>query len=67
MPKSKSKPLKQQAMSRDNIIKIIDILQYQYNRGGVEAAEAEEIIILLLGKEHGQELIRLWNNLINSQ
>lgn len=54
-------------MSRDNIIKIIDILEYQYHRGGVEAAEAEEIIMLLLGKEHGQELIRLWNNLINNQ
>ena len=54
-------------MTRDNIAKIIDILEYQYWRGGVQAAEAEEIIMLLLGQEHGQELIRLWNNLINNQ
>ena len=54
-------------MNKQDIAKIIDILEYQYQRGGVEAAEAEEIIILLLGKEHGQELIRLWNNIINNQ
>ena len=54
-------------MSKQELAKIIDILEYQFQRGGVEAAEAEQIIMLLLGKEHGQELIRLWNNLINSQ
>lgn len=54
-------------MSKDNIEQIINILENQYWRGGNQAKEAKQIILLLLGQEHGGELLRLWGNLINNQ
>lgn len=53
-------------MNKQDIARVITILENQYLRGGNQAKEAKEIIMLLLGKENGQELIRLWNNLIMS-
>ena len=53
-------------MNKQDFARVITILETQYLRGGQTANEAKEIIILLLGKEHGQELIRLWNNLLMS-
>lgn len=53
-------------MNKQDFARVITILETQYLRGGTAAKEAKEIIILLLGKEHGQELIRLWDNLLMS-
>lgn len=51
-------------MNKQKLAKLVNILEGQYLRGGAVAKEAEQIIILLLGKENGKELIRLWNSLI---
>lgn len=51
-------------MNKQRLAQLVNILESQYLRGGAVAKEAEQIIILLLGKEHGKELIRLWNSLI---
>ena len=51
-------------MNKQDFARVITILETQYLRGGNEAKEAKEIIMLLLGKEHGKELIRLWDNLL---
>ena len=53
-------------MNKQDLARVITILENQYLRGGIIAAEAEQIIMLLLGKEHGKELIRLWDNLLMS-
>lgn len=51
-------------MNKQKLAQLVNILENQYLRGGAVAKEAEQIIMLLLGKEHGKELIRLWNSLI---
>ena len=51
-------------MNKQRLAQIITILQNQYLRGGTIAAEAEQIIMLLLGKEDGKYLIKLWDSLI---
>ena len=53
-------------MNKTRLAQIITILQNQYLRGGTIAAEAEQIIILLLGEEDGKYLIKLWDSLIMS-
>lgn len=53
-------------MNKQKLAQLVNILESQYLRGGQVAKEAKEIIIILLGQEHGKELIRLWNNLIMS-
>lgn len=53
-------------MNKQRLAQLINILENQYLRGGTVAAEAEQIIMLLLGKENGKELIQLWNRLIIS-
>lgn len=53
-------------MSKKDLAQIIAILQNQYLRGGVEAAEAEQIIMLLLGKEQGKEMLKLFNLIISN-
>lgn len=54
-------------MNRAAIEQVLNILENQYWRGGEVAKEAKQIILLLLGQEHGGELLRLWGNLINNQ
>ena len=51
-------------MNKQRLAQLVTILQNQYLRGGQAAKEAEEIIILLLGKEDGKYLIKLWDSLI---
>ena len=51
-------------MNKQRLAQLITILQNQYLRGGTIAAEAEQIIILLLGKDDGKFLINLWDSLI---
>ena len=53
-------------MNKQDMARVITILENQYLRGGNVAVEAEQIVMLLLGQEHGAELIRLWNNLLMS-
>ena len=53
-------------MNKQRLAQLVTILQKQYLRGGQTAKEAEEIIILLLGKEDGKYLIKLWDSLIMS-
>ena len=53
-------------MNKQDFARVITILETQYLRGGNAAKEAKEIIILLLGQENGNELIRLWDNLLMS-
>lgn len=53
-------------MNKQRLAQLVTILQNQYLRGGQVAKEAEEIIILLLGKDDGKYLIKLWNSLIMS-
>lgn len=53
-------------MNKQRLAQLVNILENQYLRGGEVAKEAEQIIMLLLGKENGQELIKLWNRLIIS-
>lgn len=53
-------------MNKQRLAKLVNILEGQYLRGGQVAKEAEQIIILLLGKEDGKHLIKLWNSLIMS-
>lgn len=50
-------------MNKQKLAQLVNILENQYLRGGAVAKEAEQIVILLLGKD-GKELIRLWNSLI---
>lgn len=51
-------------MNKQDLARLVNILENQYLRGGQTAKEAEQIILILLGKEHGKELIKLWNSLI---
>lgn len=51
-------------MNKQRLAQLITILQNQYLRGGTIAAEAEQIIMLLLGKEDGKYIIKLWDSLI---
>ena len=51
-------------MNKQRLARLINILENQYLRGGEVAKEAEQIIILLLGKEDGKHLIKLWSSLI---
>lgn len=53
-------------MNKQRLAQLVNILQSQYLRGGQTAREAEEIIILLLGKEDGKYLIKLWDSLITA-
>ena len=53
-------------MNKQRLAQLVTILQNQYLRGGQTAKEAEEIIILLLGKDDGKYLIKLWDSLIMS-
>ena len=51
-------------MNKQRLAQLVNILEGQYLRGGETAKEAEQIIILLLGKEDGKTLIKLWSSLI---
>ena len=51
-------------MNKQRLAQLIAILQNQYLRGGAVAKEAEQIVILLLGKEDGKHIIKLWDSLI---
>ena len=51
-------------MNKQRLAQLVTILQNQYLRGGEVAKEAEQIIILLLGKDDGKYLIKLWDSLI---
>ena len=51
-------------MNKQRLAQLVNILESQYLRGGEVAKEAEQIIILLLGKEDGKTLIKLWSSLI---
>ena len=51
-------------MNKQRLAQLITILQNQYLRGGQVADEAKQIVILLLGKEDGKYLIKLWDSLI---
>ena len=53
-------------MNKTRLARLVTILQNQYLRGGQVAKEAEEIIILLLGKEDGKYLVKLWDSLITA-
>ena len=53
-------------MNKQRLAQLVNILQGQYLRGGQTAKEAEQIIILLLGKEDGKYLIKLWDSLITA-
>lgn len=51
-------------MNKQKLAQLITILQNQYLRGGQVAKEAADIVILLLGKDDGKYLIKLWDSLI---
>ena len=51
-------------MNKQRLAQLVNILESQYLRGGQVAKEAEQIIMLLLGKEDGKMLIKLWDSLI---
>ena len=51
-------------MNKQRLAQLVNILESQYLRGGQVAKEAEQIIMLLLGKEDGKVLIKLWDSLI---
>ena len=51
-------------MNKQRLAQLITILQNQYLRGGEVAKEAQQITILLLGKEDGKYLIKLWDSLL---
>ena len=51
-------------MNKQRLAQLITILQNQYLRGGEVAKEAKQITILLLGKEDGEYLVKLWDSLI---
>ena len=51
-------------MNKQRLAQLVNILESQYLRGGQTAKEAKQIIMLLLGKEDGKVLIKLWDSLI---
>ena len=51
-------------MNKQRLAQLVNILESQYLRGGQVAKEAEQIIMLLLGREDGKMLIKLWDSLI---
>ena len=46
--------------NKPNYLKLLEMLKYNFNMGGIYRAETEQLLIYLLGQKYAEELTNQW-------
>ena len=46
--------------NKPDYVKLLEMLKYNFNMGGIYRAETEQMLIYLIGRKYADELISQW-------